>query len=821
MKHDRAGPLLSLLLIPIAAGLAFSAWKLPSQPYTGMVLRGPEVVEVAADGPADRAGILPGDVIRKRDPAGGGSPANPVASARPGVAIPLERERAGRVTAAWLVPRAQPAVERRMMAALLVVASGFVLIASLVWSERRDAMTRAFVLLCAAFAWLLAPLPRGLSTVAATTVDVLYTAVTLVLPALCIHFFALFPDPDRVGGRRRVLIPAGYALAGALFAGSLLAWLPGIDPASVHGLTRAIEAVAALWFAGGLLIAVGLFIAAYLGSRSPDVRRRLRVVVTGTILGAAPLAAMSLIRNLSPTTAVPFERLAVLFTLLVPASFAWAIAVHRLFDIAIALRVAAAAALLALGGVVAYASSEWLGTRAGAGWMAQGSGLVLAALAIGAALAGPISARWRGLHPALPRVPEPDGLAAWSAGTSDVRATLEEACRTLCDSLRLDGCAAIGVEHQNAVEFVERGATRAIAPWSRQLHLVMSPRAGVMPIGELAVAPDARAALERGGVRWLVGVGEPVRAVLLLGRRLSGSWLGRLEAREVERFSRHLDVALENAALRRDASSRGALDRELRVAGEVQAHRLPRRTPAYPTLDCAAAALSSESVGGDYYDFVETAPRDFTLAVGDAAGKGVPAALVLAGVQARFRTEAGRAQSPGSVLTALNRELVDFDQPDRFMALLCARVDVRAARLRLANAGLTRPLIRRANGSVEEVPVEGLLLGVSATARYSEVELELQSGEMAVLFTDGLTEARRGDAMFGVEGVRRVLDDCAGRRATDVLDLLMREVRDYADGALDDITVVVLRQLTEPARGPVGPSHFALKRDPDPAESMG
>ena len=755
--------------------------------------------------------------------SGGAPPANPVASARPGVPIQLERTRTGATARVWLVPRAQPALERRMMAALLVVASGFVLIASLVWSERRDGMTRAFVLLCAAFAWLLAPLPRGLASGPAMAIDVIYTAVTLLLPALCIHFFALFPDPVRVHGRRRSLIHLSYALAALLFAGSLLAWLPGIEPAALLRVSRAIEAAAALWFAGGLLIAVGLFIAAYLGSRASDARRRLRVVVAGTILGAAPLAAVSLIRNLSPSTTVPFERLAVLFTLLVPASFAWAIAVHRLFEITIALRVGAAAALLALGGVAAYASSEWMSTHNVTPWMAQGSSMVLAGLAMGAALAGPLSAQWRSLRPALAPVTEPSTLAGWSArgGGSDLRATLEETCRILCESLRLDGCAAIGVDHETPTEFVERGATRVPAPLNRQIHLVMPARSGVLAMDELAVAPDVRTALERGGVRWLIGVGDPLRAVLLLGRRLTGPWMGRLEAREIERFSRHLDVALENIALRRDATSRGALDRELLKAGEVQAHRLPRRTPAYPTLDCAAAALSSESVGGDYYDFIETAPRDFTLAVGDAAGKGVPAALVLAGVQARFRTEAGRAQSPGAVLAALNQELVAFDQPERCMALLCARVDGRAGRLRIANAGLTRPLLRRADGRIEEVPAEGLLLGVSAGARYAEVEIELRSGELVVLFTDGLTEARRGDSLFGVEGVRRVLDDCGGRRAADVLDALMRHVRDFADGPLDDITVVVLRQLTDPLPEPGRSTHFALKRETHMAESTG
>src|SRR6185295_15544485 len=142
----------------------------------------------------------------------------------------------------------------------------------------------------------------------------------------------------------------------------------------------------------------------------------------------------------------------------------------------------------------------------------------------------------------------------------------------------------------------------------------------------------------------------------------------------------------------------GAMDRELELAGDIQTHLLPRHAPVFPTLDCAAATLSVQAVGGDYYDFVQRTEREFTLVVGDAAGHGVPAALVLAGVQARFRVEAGGGGNPSAVLAALNQELVGLGQPAKFVGLLCARVDVRRGRIWLANGGLTPPLLRRSDG---------------------------------------------------------------------------------------------------------------------------
>jgi sigma-B regulation protein RsbU (phosphoserine phosphatase) len=221
----------------------------------------------------------------------------------------------------------------------------------------------------------------------------------------------------------------------------------------------------------------------------------------------------------------------------------------------------------------------------------------------------------------------------------------------------------------------------------------------------------------------------------------------------------------------------------------------------FPTLDCAASTLATEAVGGDYYDFVETGGREFTLAVGDAAGHGVPAALVLAGVQARFRDEARRANHPAELLEAMNRDLVALEQPEKFMGLLCARVDAGSGLVRFANAGLTPPLLRRRDGRREPLTESGVLLGVQDGARYAHTQSELEPGDVLVVYTDGLTEAPREGEPFGEERMWEVIDRHAHRRAADLLEELMNAVRAWADGPLDDLTIVVLKQLAR-SRGP-------------------
>jgi len=798
-----ASSLFSWLLVPVAALLVFSAVSLPHRPYTGLVQRDAEVISVLPGSPAARAGARPGDRLVSAHGASR-SMASLAIGATPGRPLSVTVERNGVPRSLWLVPETLPSGDRRLMAALLLVALGFVLLGGWVWSERRDPLTRTFLLLCLSFAWLLAPLSQWNSRLAAAVFEVALSGVTVYLPALFVHFFALFPDRSARGGVR-TLVRTGYAVSTALFIASLaVQFEPRHGPAS-DLMALALQTTAALWFAAGLCAAFVLFATTFRGATPGDTRRRLRVAFVGTMFGAGPLAAFIVIRNLVPAVPLPGERIVVLLTLLVPASFAWAAVVHAVFDFRVALRIGIVMLLLAAFGAALYAVGEAI---AATWWPDLGAGIAGAALALltlGICVAGPIAPWLRSFGNRVIPDTKPDAisLAAWVsrepglAGYSMER-VLQDACSSMMRALRLDGCGFVALDASRTPAVAFAGTMGTLAPPGLPaLDVTPLEYDGVRGLDEIGFAGDVHGALERAGVRWVLPIGrEPVRAVALLGSRLAGSWLARREVFELERFAEHLGVTLENAALRREAHGRLHLDRELREAGAIQAHLLPRRAPVFPTLDCAAAALSSESVGGDYYDFVEGPGRDFTLAVGDAAGKGVPAALLLAGVQARFRTEAHKGLTPGELLEILNRELVGLDQPEKFVGLLCARFEVRTGRLCFANAGLTPPLLRRRNGTCEELTASGVLLGVSLRASYPDECAVLGAGDLVVIYTDGLTEARRGDELFGVEGVRRVLDLHAGRRAADILEALLEEVRAFTDRPLDDVTVVVLRQLT-------------------------
>jgi serine phosphatase RsbU (regulator of sigma subunit) len=801
------GPLslaISGLLLAVGAAVALTALSLPMQPYTGLTLRGDHVAGVAARSPGEAAGIRAGDRVRLPGTSHpSGRTRGALAQALPGIPLPLEVQRAGSRLDVTVTPTHLPEDERRLRAALLAVACGFLLLGGWVWSERRDRLTRTFLLLCLAFAWLLAPLPYPDWPFVSLTHEIVLAGASVLLPALFIHFFALFPESRQARGRLGAWVSAGYLVAAALFAGSLVTL--ALETKS-HGGGQAIltlvQIAAALWFALGLLLALALFTRSYLRARSADTRRRLRIVLAGTALGVGPLAGVIVARNLFPDVEVPFERAAVVLTLLVPASFAWAAVVHRVFDFRVALRSGVLVLVLAAAGVLAYFGSEWI---TGQLWPELGASLAggsLAFIALAAALVGPAHPFLRQLGHERTAPPDPTEPATVALGgdAEAVAHRLADACATFARSFGLGACAAWLVDGDRVTLAAYVGARPAFAPGPALLDAGVPQRVPV-PVDEITHDARERAMLDQADVRWVVGVGHGAgRALLTLGNRLAGAWFSTRELVDLEAGVAHLEVALENVRLRRAATSRTALDREMREAGRIQAHYLPRRVPVYPTLDCAAAALACQTVGGDYYDFVEGEDRTFTLAVGDARGHGVPAALTLAGVQARFRSEARHQPEPHALLRRLNDELVQLDHPENFVGLLCARFEARAGRVSFANAGLTPPLLRRADGRFEELTEAGVLLGVSAAADYRSASTQLGAGDLVVVYTDGLTEAQRGEELFGVERVRALVDRHAARRSADILRALVQAVRDWADRPLDDLTVVVMKQLTATAR---------------------
>jgi serine phosphatase RsbU (regulator of sigma subunit) len=296
-------------------------------------------------------------------------------------------------------------------------------------------------------------------------------------------------------------------------------------------------------------------------------------------------------------------------------------------------------------------------------------------------------------------------------------------------------------------------------------------------------------------------VGAPVRA--RYGDALGGLYLahskpnafGNREEEVAQSLAAHLGASLDNLALFQERS---------RVAQALQQTLLPPVLPEVEGLDVAVRyrpAKTSSLVGGDFYDMFEARSDVWGLMIGDVTGVG-PEAAALTGI-ARYAARALAAQehSPARLLTQLNETLVGFGLQDRFCTVLYAELHPGAdvLKVKIANGGHPYPYILRSNGQVEEVAIQGTLLGLLSDVSFEELELVLAPGDVLVAYTDGVTEARNpGGAFFGTDGLAHMLPGCTGRPAAWVARRIELAVTEHQSGVTpDDIAIVVVQGLPE------------------------
>ena len=255
-------------------------------------------------------------------------------------------------------------------------------------------------------------------------------------------------------------------------------------------------------------------------------------------------------------------------------------------------------------------------------------------------------------------------------------------------------------------------------------------------------------------------------------------------------------LRIRNVELAEEAASRRVQDRELALAHDIQMAMLPRRMPDRPDVEMAAALIPARAVGGDLYDFLVI---DDTLGfvIADAAGKGVSAALFMAVTRTLFRAVSHDVATVGSVAGRMNAELARDNERQFFVTALVGRVDLRSGMLSYANAGHLPPLRMSAAGIEALAAAQGgIALGILEDASYAEGRVQLASGDVLLLFTDGVTEAVNGTGdLFSDARLSCALGEGAGRPVHEIVDHIVGAVNAFAAGAPqeDDITVLALR----------------------------
>jgi phosphoserine phosphatase RsbU/P len=243
-------------------------------------------------------------------------------------------------------------------------------------------------------------------------------------------------------------------------------------------------------------------------------------------------------------------------------------------------------------------------------------------------------------------------------------------------------------------------------------------------------------------------------------------------------------VSLENAKMHEQVLAQRGLERDLELARRMQRALLPAHPPEVPGYVFFDYYQSARQVGGDYYDYVELPNDRFAVIVGDVAGKGVSAALLMARLSSDVRFLLASEDDPARAVQKINTGFSNADWQDKFVTMIVAVVDPKSSQLTLVNAGHMAPLLRRSGGVVEAVGEEtaGLPLGVAADIEYEAVHRTLEPGDFVTIFTDGFSEAMNADReLYGIERLTEQVSSSAVS-VTDLGKHILDDVRKFVDG---------------------------------------
>ncbi len=304
---------------------------------------------------------------------------------------------------------------------------------------------------------------------------------------------------------------------------------------------------------------------------------------------------------------------------------------------------------------------------------------------------------------------------------------------------------------------------------------------------------------------------ETIIGFLALGKRGNGKPYSAADLDFISGLAAQAVVALSNAWNVAEMVEKKKLERELDLAGEIQAGLFPNQLPRLQGFDVAARNLPASQVGGDYYDAIparflrgatpvqgDGPDSTYLLCVADVSGKGIVASLIMSNIQAAFRALVGTGCSLQELAVRCNDLIFSTTPGNKFVTAILILVDPASQRCSYLNAGHNDGILRHADGSVQLLKASGTPIGLLAiTPPYTEASFDMQPGDVLAIFSDGITEANDIDEQeYGEERLIEYLHRVAERSAEEIVDAIFEEVDRFATGApqYDDITLMILKR---------------------------
>lgn len=312
--------------------------------------------------------------------------------------------------------------------------------------------------------------------------------------------------------------------------------------------------------------------------------------------------------------------------------------------------------------------------------------------------------------------------------------------------------------------------------------------------------PSIRKYLMKIGIQVIVPMTlrDEVRGILLLGEKMNKSDYSDSDLEFLYSLGNVAIISLENTRLFQEAIEKQRMEDELLIAKEIQQGLLPKSVPEHKCLDISAVNISSKIVGGDYYDVIRLTEDSFVFAIADVSGKGTPASLLMASIHAMFHTLIPLGMPLSELVKRMNDLIYDNTLNDRFITFFCGILDVKTKSFKYVNAGHNLPILLKGNGNIVRLDKGGVLLGIAKeNITYEEGFVNLVSGDLLYIFTDGVTEAMNSENVeFGENRLLKILKDYKALPSKEIQNIIIDSIKNYCgENQSDDITMLIVKIL--------------------------
>jgi serine phosphatase RsbU (regulator of sigma subunit) len=654
----------------------------------------------------------------------------------------------------------------------------------------------------------------------------LYLGVLAIFPATFVHLSLLFPEKKKFLDTHPTLQVLPYMCS--------LALLIPLELLYPHPSFLPIYRVVLLYLVVSAVVIVGSTLHAYATTSSVVTKQRARVILLGASLAfPLPLGAhyLSLFGGAAANFTIEINFL-VIPVLAFPASVAYAMVKHNLFDIDTFVRRTCGYILSTMAIVGAYfAIVLALNALAHSADAARSSFFSLA-FAFGVILL------FEPLHRRVQRVVD----RAFYRQTYDYRATIRDVSRAMTSILDAALIHQTLVGTMTKEMFLENGLL-LLPDLTQQYYQVRTVEGGdghgLQAFRLEATHPAVRIVQERNdallrydfdlrpsyapyrdvlqstfdtlGSELLLPMtyNEEMGGIISLGRKKSGHMFTLEDLDLLKTLTSQAAIALENARLVKEHVEKTRLEEELKLAHDIQASMLPKQAPTLSGMTIAATSIPAREVGGDFYDFLDLPGggkgEQLGIVVGDVSGKAISGALVMAASRSIFRVLSETQTSVEEILRIGNQRLQRDIQKGMFVALVYAVVDTHRRQLILSNAGLPHPIYRAGNRKAPtyiETNGNRFPLGIVKNSTYQTIRIDLAPGDTVVLYSDGVVEAMNEQReLYGFERLLVAVEEHGDLPADALMERLRADVARHAGGAEqhDDLTIVVLKVDSAPS----------------------